>query len=233
MAKIISPILSAAAGTVGGAVYQRSNGVQRIQARTHTRQPRSAAQVNTRQGMAQMGQFWASGSDADRQLWEDLAPRYPTTDSLGNTIQRTGWSLYVAANLPLFALFGTPPANPPDPIPDNPIPVLTAVSIVLSVDGLNTYGLLTGASFIPSQGYAVSVTSPVSPGRLSLRSATYSGLQVSSSGDGQYLFFSLDTTTPGLMAVPGMRTGVRVALLNNNWLTSEPAYISSIAILGT
>jgi len=231
MAKIVSPILSAAAGTVGGAVYQRGSTGQHIKARTHTRQPRSDGQAANRQLLAQLAQTWQTLTPDLRDGWDQIAPQFPTHDRLGNTIQRTGYSLFVAVAMSQVPYTSVFPVQPPSPIPSNSPAIIQSMSLASSADGTSGLIQFLGSGFSQFEFFIITHTTAVSPGVTSLRRATYGGLRGFVAVTDTELDADSDSYVPPFLFCPGQRTGFRVIGFVNQWLPAPTIYVSAIATL--
>lgn len=125
MAKILpGPMASAISGSIRGTVFSRNRGGAYIRGRTIPSTVTSPAALNIKGILAARSQAWAGLSSAERNAWTEYARQTPITDTLGQTITRSGHQAYVALNSRL-ELIGQPTIDVPP--------------IVNAPDALSTY----------------------------------------------------------------------------------------------
>lgn len=96
--KFISPILSDARASVGGATFSKNRGGNYIRAKVAPVQPRTPAQQAARASFAVFSGAWRGLSAAQRAAWASLASGITLTDTLGIAYKPTGSQLYVGLN---------------------------------------------------------------------------------------------------------------------------------------
>jgi hypothetical protein len=96
--KFISPLLSDARASVGGATFSKNRGGNYIRARVAPVQPRTVAQQNVRAGLATLAGMWASLTAAQIAGWNALASGITLSDSLGNSYSPSGIDVFVGNN---------------------------------------------------------------------------------------------------------------------------------------
>lgn len=229
MAKILSPILSAAAGSVGGASYQRSSSGQRITARSVPAQPRTPAQVNQRQLMAQVSTSWRSLDPASQQTWNVLAAQLRFQDRLGSSLTKSGFALFVGVNLPSIALGYGAVNVPPSPLPNNaPASITSCVVVADPIPSSNLVQLQLGV-FNPVALYLLSCTLPFSPGRSNLQRVSYSTMGLYAADGGGMITAFWPAADPSHIPVIGQRTGLKLQTFNPSWLLGQPSFSSGVA----
>lgn len=131
--KFISPIISEASGTVGGAVYAKNRGGNYIRARVVPVQPRTPAQVAVRAAFTSASKAWSSLTDTARSGYTSLANQITLHDAIGNAYKPTGDQLFVSLSQTLTAL-GKPTVTTPPASLDSVI-ALGTLTVVASVAG--------------------------------------------------------------------------------------------------
>lgn len=97
MAKFL-PIAGNLSGSVGANTYSHNRGGSYVKRRGVPTNPNSARQQATRGWLANLAAAWKSLTSAQKNAWASFALAHPGTDSLGNTIARTGAQMYNALN---------------------------------------------------------------------------------------------------------------------------------------
>ena len=164
--KFISPIISDASGTVGGAVYAKNRGGNYIRARVVPTQPRTAAQVAVRANFTANSKAWKALTSAQMAGWIALGTQITLRDSIGNSYKPTGEQMYVSLNQTLAAL-GKPAISTAPGTPDTVIG-LGGLTVVASATGgtgsTNQFTVLVTTN-TATQSILVRATAQVSPGR--------------------------------------------------------------------
>jgi hypothetical protein len=115
--KFISPLLSDARASVGGATFSKNRGGNYIRAKVAPVQPRSVAQQTVRANLSVLAGMWKSLSAADVAGWNTLAGTITLKDSLGNSYSPSGIDLFVGNNRNLSSIdepvVEAPPAASP------------------------------------------------------------------------------------------------------------------------
>lgn len=131
--KFISPIISEASGTVGGAVYAKNRGGNYIRARVVPVQPRTPAQVAVRAAFTSASKAWGTLTDVARAGYTSLASSITLRDSIGNAFKPTGDQLFVSLSQTLTALGKPTVIVPPSGV--DAVIALGTLTVVASVAG--------------------------------------------------------------------------------------------------
>ena len=133
MAKITSPLINQASGSLGGTTFQASNGRLRMQVRSRPRQnvgglasiyygvfqSRPAAQ---RYEWQYLTQRWPTLTDAQRAGWAALGAQQVTRSLFGSRSPLTGLQVYLRYNISIgFYAGGSVDDPPPPPQPTPPV----------------------------------------------------------------------------------------------------------------
>ena len=111
--KFISPLLSDARASVGGATFSKNRGGNYIRSKVAPVQPRSTAQQGVRAGLATLAQMWRTLTPAQIAGWNTLAQGLTLKDSLGNSYSPSGIDLFVGNNRNLSSINATVVEDPP------------------------------------------------------------------------------------------------------------------------
>jgi len=115
--KYLSPLLSDARASIGGATASKNRAGNYFRERIAPVQPRTPAQQAIRAGLATLSAQWRALTASQIAAWNALATQVVKKDSLGNSYTLTGEQLYVGNNQSLTlnsqANVSTPPASPP------------------------------------------------------------------------------------------------------------------------
>lgn len=111
--KFISPILSDARASVGGATFSKNRGGNYIRAKVAPVQPRTVAQQEARANLSAIAGTWKTLSASQIAGWNTLAATITLKDSLGNSYSPSGIDLYVGNNRNLSAIGETSIVDPP------------------------------------------------------------------------------------------------------------------------
>lgn len=96
MAIFKSHILAAASGSVGGVTYSRNRFGMYIRNRSMPVNPNTSRQQAVRSIMTEVVEYWnGSLSAAQRSAWDAYAANVPVINRLGDTVQLTGFNMFV------------------------------------------------------------------------------------------------------------------------------------------
>ena len=170
--KYLSPLLSQASGSLGGATAAKNRGGNYFRARVAPVQPRSTAQQEQRANLAALAGAWKTLTQAQIAGWNALASTLTLKDALGNTYIPTGEQLYVGNNRNLSQVDETVVDDPPTAKPDFPDP--TPISVTAVSGGSPAMHLITSLAAAPT-GYVLEVraTPMISPGKTFIGSSIY------------------------------------------------------------
>lgn len=99
--KIKGTFVDQVSGSLAGITGSRNRGGQYLRRRANPVNPNSARQADVRSIFSGLVSSWLSTvTTAGRQAWTAYANNVPNTDSLGNTIVRTGQQMYIGCNTP-------------------------------------------------------------------------------------------------------------------------------------
>lgn len=116
--KYLSPLLSDARASIGGATASKNRGGNYFRARIAPIQPRTPAQQDVRSNLSSLSSSWRSLTQLQIAGWNALAATVTLKDTLGNSYKPTGAQLFVGNNMNNITvgnpLITTPPALKPD-----------------------------------------------------------------------------------------------------------------------
>lgn len=92
--KFLSSVYTAVSGSVGGLTYSHNAGGMYSRSRATPTNPNTSAQQAARAAMSAASAQWAAFTDANRELWNDYAAATSWTDTLGQSIQVTGFQAF-------------------------------------------------------------------------------------------------------------------------------------------
>lgn len=90
--------MQTARGSVGGATFSANKGGQYVRRRSMPTNPNTAAQQARRSTLSLLSISWGLITEANRTSWNTYAANTPVVDSLGQTINLTGFQWYVGTN---------------------------------------------------------------------------------------------------------------------------------------
>jgi hypothetical protein len=96
--KYISPLISQASASLGGATFSKNRGGNYVRAKVAPVQPRTVAQQSVRANLATLAQTWKSLSSEDVAAWNSAASSVTLKDSLGNAYTPSGIDLFISCN---------------------------------------------------------------------------------------------------------------------------------------
>lgn len=120
-----SQIFSKLSGTMGGTVAAHNRGGQYIRALVTPVNPNTSLQQAVRTIFANLAQAWSLLTDIQRQQWDDYGANVPVVNRIGETINLTGFNMYIRSNTPREQV-GLPRVN--DGPTDFTLPALGNVS---------------------------------------------------------------------------------------------------------
>jgi len=159
--KILSA-LGELSGSFGDITASRNKGGQYFRFRARPTNPGTAIQQFVRNRLSALSKRWGDTlTDAQRASWENLAERIPVIDSLGQTRQLTGISMYIKINGRLIA--AGEPIMDDAPIDQEVSSVFTG-SILGAVGGTNTIDIAFAADCTADEKLYISAAINLSPG---------------------------------------------------------------------
>lgn len=169
--KYLSPLLSQASGSLGGATAAKNRGGNYFRARVAPVQPRTVAQQEQRANLAALASAWKSLTVDQIAGWNSLATTITLKDALGNSYIPTGEQLYVGNNRNLSQVDETVVDDPPVSKPDFPDP--TPITLAATA-GTPTMTLATSLAAAPTGFvFEVRATAQLSVGRTFIGGSQY------------------------------------------------------------
>ena len=95
-----SQIFSKLSGTMGGTVASHNRGGQYLRALVVPVNPNTPLQQAVRTIFANLAQAWSLLTDLQRAAWDDYGANVPVTNRVGDTINLTGFNMYLRSNTP-------------------------------------------------------------------------------------------------------------------------------------
>jgi hypothetical protein len=160
--KYLSPLLSDARASIGGATASKNRGGNYFRARVAPIQPRTENQQFIRAQLSSLSASWRGLTVTKQSGWNSLASGITLKDSLGQSYKPTGAQLYTGNNMNLF-LLGSPTVTVAPPSrPD--FPDFANVNAITTA-GTPAFTVTTGSAAAPT-GYLfrVNATPQMSPG---------------------------------------------------------------------
>lgn len=210
--KYISPILSDARASVGGATFSKNRGGNYIRAKVAPVQPRTVAQQNVRSNLATLSGMWKGLTAANIAGWNALASGITLKDSLGTSYKPTGNQLFVGNNRNLSdagqTVIVAPPSGSPDFEDISPLTVAAAA-------GAATFTIVPTIAAAPTgMIFMVKATPQSSPGRSYFGKSSYRQVQTFAAS----AFASLNVKAAYVARfgtlVAGQRINVAVSLIS-------------------
>ncbi len=161
--KFISPLVSDARASLGGATFSKNRGGNFARARVAPVQPRTAAQQAARASLSALSSSWRSLTPTEQAAWASIAQSITTKSSLGVSYTPTGSQLYVQCNRVLNTLAGTVITAAPAMIPSYPdmLPIAATATA-----GTPTLAVTTSLAAAPTGfTFIVRATRQLSAGR--------------------------------------------------------------------
>lgn len=98
---LVRGILTTMSGSLGGITAARNKGGQYLRARVVPVDPGSAGQVTLRGIFSQVADFWSSVVTAlQRTGWDTYAANVTVVNRIGETVNLTGFQMYMRSNVP-------------------------------------------------------------------------------------------------------------------------------------
>lgn len=147
--KYLSPLLSDARASIGGATASKNRAGNYFRARIAPTQPRTPNQQFVRSTLATLAAAWR-GLTADQIAgWNALASTITKKDTLGNSYKPTGEQLFVGNNAALTNTGESTITNPPTSAPSFPGPVSLSAT---ATAGTPSFAVDSGLTAAPT-GY--------------------------------------------------------------------------------
>ena len=211
--KYLSPILSAASASLGGATFAKNRGGNYIRKRVAPVQPRSPAQQAVRASLAAISGSWKSLTAAQIAGWSALASTITLKDSLGNSYIPTGNQLFTGLNVTLTTIASATITAPPGAVPSfvDMLPVAATATA-----GTPSFAITTSLGSAPTGfTFLVRTTAPGSAGKSFFGTSKYRviGHYASSSYASINALAAFNTRWGTLVA--GQKFGVRLSLVQS------------------
>lgn len=160
--KYISPLLSDARASVGGATFSKNRGGNYIRSKVAPVQPRSIAQQGARANLALFSGQWKTLTATQRAGFAGLASGITLKDTLGNSYTPTGSQLFVGLNRNLSDAVEPPITTAPSAVPNYPeiTPLVLAATSVTPAMTIATALSAAPTGFV----FLVKATAQLSPG---------------------------------------------------------------------
>lgn len=161
MAKIkFGMMMTDARGKLGGQVFSKNRGGAYVRTKVTPSNPRTLAQMESRNLLGQTSSAWNGLTDAQRLSWNSAVPEWQRTDVFGDLKTPSGKNLFVELNKNLLQAGLATLDIAPD---KEEIVGITATAV--AVDATAGEVTLTGLASVPT-GFVlqVSATPPISPG---------------------------------------------------------------------
>lgn len=97
MAKF-TPILGNVLGSIGANTFSHNRGGPYVKRRAYPTNPNSTRQQIMRTILSDLAKTWQTLSDQNKASWNDWATTHSGKDSLGNSLNLTGFNAYLALN---------------------------------------------------------------------------------------------------------------------------------------
>lgn len=98
---LVRGILTTMSGSLGGITAARNRGGQYLRARVVPVDPGSVGQVTLRGIFSQLAVFWSSAlTAAQRTGWDTYAANVTVVNRIGETVNLTGFQMYMRSNVP-------------------------------------------------------------------------------------------------------------------------------------
>ena len=143
--KYLSPIISQASASLGGATFSKNRGGNYIRKRVAPVQPRSSAQQAVRATLSALSGQWKGLGASVIAAWSALASTITLKDSLGNSYTPTGNQLFVGLNATLTACAEPTITAAPGSTPDFPDMLPIAATATAGTPSLAVTTSLTAA----------------------------------------------------------------------------------------
>ena len=159
-------IVAEARGSIAGTVFSKNTYGAYLRAKVTPVNPQTVAQQSSRNFMTTVAQTWRGLTQLQRDLWNGSAVNFSRTNIFGDSVQLTGFNLFMRLNKNLLEIGGSQIANAPQPAS---VPGFESLSVVANT----TLGTMD-ATFSPAIDASVSVqvfaTAPLSAGKQFVKS---------------------------------------------------------------
>ena len=105
--------VGALSGSIGGSTASHNKGGPYIRTRAIPTNPNTTSQLARRAALATMSQNWRNLTAGQRQAWEEWARQNPITNTLGQSINKSGHQSFVGLNTRILMDAGTVIDVPP------------------------------------------------------------------------------------------------------------------------
>lgn len=208
----LGPLVTAAAGSIGGTTFQRSPIATLVRSKPLPTLRRTSKTNPKRAYLLQWSQRWRTLSNGDRQKWQDAADLLVWQNKFGDEIRGLGYWLYLRCNMNLSTgSFATLT------VPEIPF-AFTALSDLAAYGSLATSLFLSFTTPAPVQtstAWYVFATPPASAGR-SQASGRYRLIRFVAAGSTTPVNIGAAYNTAfGTSQTIGSRTFIRVQVVDN------------------
>lgn len=208
MAKITpGSIVSQVSGKLAGSVFLKGANKAVIRQRVTGTKKQPLTKFGTSISQTRFNSFarnWRSLTQAQRDTWTAAAPKFPTTDKLGQKVILTGMQLYTQLNCGRVFIGNSLLVTAPSPRAMPQIRI-TAVEIVAGGIFRITYG---GAGLFINSALVVRASLPVSPGRMRIRPTELKFVLVATTNPGNPV--SLAVLYPARVISTAGKTGQKI-----------------------
>lgn len=130
----LGPLVTHAAGSLGGSTFQRHPVATLVRVKPLPTRRRNAYTAAPRQSVSQLSRLWSSIHQSERDDWQALASSLTWANKFGDTISGQGYWLFMRCNLNLSIVSKPPiaaPSHPPvfDPLISPSLTLLAAGSL--------------------------------------------------------------------------------------------------------
>ena len=133
MAKVkFSALVSEMRNKLNGSVFARNRGGAYLRTKVTPNNPKTTAQVQARNLLAQFSQSWRSLTQAERDSFSAAVGQWTRTDIFGDVVNPTGATLYIRLNINISLAGGSAITTAPQPIGADALSSITIVADVSS-----------------------------------------------------------------------------------------------------
>jgi hypothetical protein len=210
--KYLSPLLSDARASIGGATASKNRGGNYFRARIAPIQPRTPAQQAIRSQLSSFSANWKALTQLQIAGWNALASTITLKDTLGNSYKPTGAQLYVGNNVNIQAT-GGPIVNDPPALK----PELAAINFATATAtaGTPSFIVTTGVAAATSdEHFLFRATPQLSPGISFIGQSEYRTIGVFSSLDAPSWDILADYNARYGALVKGANIGLQVLCIS-------------------
>jgi hypothetical protein len=225
--KFLSPIISDARASLGGATFSKNRGGNFARARVAPVQPRTSAQQAARASLSTLSSLWRGLTATQQAGWTSLAASIITKNSLGVSYTPTGSQLYVQCNRVLNTIGQATISAPPALVPSfaDMLPIAATATA-----GTPTFAVTTSLGAAPTGFvFLVRATPQSSAGRSFFGQSQYRVIaNYPSSSFASLNILAAYTARFGTLAA-GRKIAVSVSLVQtSSGLESVPAYTTVV-----